>query len=119
MHLDDVYDEVLNVAHGFGVDVDAPMASREFFERIISGFSGTKEELIAYVEAKMPEWFRALSERPDWLQNPEWQFFDGVPMIYIGHVDVPAKNDLFHDQARFFVFWHPQWDETKTVIQVS
>lgn len=119
MDFDSVYDELLDIVTTFGVDVDAPLESREFFEQVVANFFGTREELLTYIRINMPTWFRSVSERPDWLQSSDWQFSNGRPMIFIGQIDVLPNSGLFHDQARFFIFWHPEWDETKTVLQVA
>jgi hypothetical protein len=117
--LDDVYEDALELMAGVGARPDVPLESREFVEAFIAGFRGTREELLAELRRRSVEWFRSLSGVPHWLQEPEWQFNEGRPMIFVGQVDIGKGSGLFHDDAAIFVFFDPVEGETKTVIQVS
>jgi hypothetical protein len=96
-----------------------PIESEEFFATLVSRFAGSKSDFLRYVKENLPSWFRFVSQPPRWLQEAEWQFSRGVPMVFVGQVDVSAGAQWFHDDASFFVFWDPETGETKVTIQVA
>ena len=115
MTLDDVCEELLPIVAEHGA---LPDESQEFFIHIVEGFTGSKEELLAHVRQHAKEWFPSVGELPRWVQNPDWQFWDGKQMAFVGQIDVPQSAGWFHDDASFFLFWDPQSGATETVIQV-
>lgn len=119
MTLDDVYSELLELVSPFGVQLTVPLEAEEFFGRQVESFDGPREELLEYIRAGLPDWFRVVGERPRWIQEAEWQFAGGKPMVFVGQIDVPAGKSVYHDDASFFVFVDPGSGETKTVIQVA
>jgi len=118
MTLDDVYKELLVVASEAGTQIDVPIESEQFFEGLLSGFSGSKDEFIEHVRANIGEWFRCVGEGPRWIQEAEWQFHDGQPMVFLGQIDIPKSAGLFHDDASVLAFLSP-CGVTKNVIQVA
>jgi hypothetical protein len=117
MTLDDVYIDLLAIVSEVGARPDLSTGADKFFEGIIGSFSGSKEELLAYVREHLKSWFCCASEYPAWFQAEEWQYNNGKPMMYIGHTDMPAASYRFETDTRFFVFWDPESGETRTVIQ--
>jgi hypothetical protein len=62
--------------------------------------------VVAWLESSIPQHFLALRKRPEWLQNPEWPFADGKPMIFVGQIDLPKADapNVFHDDTSLYVF---------------
>lgn len=120
MHIDDIYVELLALtSEEVAARPDVPTESWQFFTDIVENFDGSQEELLTFIKAHLREWFRCMDKEPEWIQEPEWQFSDGKPMVFVGQIDFPAHpNGFFHDDASFFVFWNLA-DEVKTVIQVA
>jgi hypothetical protein len=119
MTLDDVYSELLELVSPFGAQLTAPIEAEEFFGREVESFAGSRESLLDHIRTNLPDWFRAVGDRPRWIQEAEWQFSGGKPMVFVGQIDVPAGKSVYHDDASFFVFVDPASGETKTVIQVA
>lgn len=119
MTLDEVYERLLPLVSEAHAQVDVPIESEQFFSDMAENYAGTPEEFLAYVRENLGVWFKAVGERPDWIQEAEWQFSGGGPMVFVGQLDVPADAGYFHDDARVFVFWDPATGETKSIIQVA
>jgi hypothetical protein len=119
MTLDDVYEELLPIVSEVGAQVDVPIESEQFFEELADTFAGSSAEFVEYVRANLRSWFVCLNEEPSWLQEGEWQFANGKPMVFVGEMILPPEKTGLHDDAGFFVFWDRNTGETKTVIQVA
>jgi hypothetical protein len=119
MTLDEVYNDLLSEAASAEIDISSSEDAERFFTEIVTTFEGDKNEFVAYVRAKLPEWFRCITVRPLWIQNADWQFAGGKPMVFAGQFDVSCDAGWFHDDASFYTFWDPEMGDTKTVIQVS
>ena len=103
----------------YGALPDYPSDARDFLQRQLDEFVGTDEQFVSYIRSKSGEWFRSAAGLPPWIQEAEWQYADGRPMLYVGYVGLPENSGWLHDEARFFVFWSPELGMTKVVIQVS
>ncbi len=119
MTLDDVYEELLGMVSEVGAQVSVPLESEEFFSGMVTEFTGSREQFLDFVRENLRRWFRTVHTSPQWIQEAEWQFSDGKPMVFVGQIDVPREKGLFHDDASFYVFWNPVTGETKNVIQVA
>lgn len=119
MNYDDVYLELLTTLSVIGVRPDLPIECEDYFTRMTEEFSGSQNEFINHVRENMRSWFRRLSDEPEWLQEPEWQFHHRKPMVFVGQLTVPHTGEFFTDTAAFFTFWDPDSGETKVLIQVA
>jgi hypothetical protein len=119
MTLDEVYSELLELVSSHGTQLTVPIEAEEFFARQVELFQGSREQLLDHVRASLPSWFRSVGDRPRWIQEAEWQFAGGAPMIFVGQIDVPAGKGIYHDDAAFFLFVDPRSGETKAVVQVA
>jgi hypothetical protein len=117
MNIDDLQLPILLIVTDYGADAVVPIEARQFFENQMNAFQGTEAEFLEYISNQAPSWFQSVSEPPSWIQNQEWQYNEGRPMLYIGHIEVPKSAGLFHDDSRFFVFYDRSDGTTKTVIQ--
>lgn len=95
---------------------DVPLEAEEYFTAVVAAFDD-RGRCRAHLEAIVPGMFTCLRDRPDWIQDPAWQWFKGRPMAFVGSIDAPAGT--FHDDARFYLFWSPEEGVTECVIQVS
>jgi hypothetical protein len=115
----DVEKDIFLLVSEVGVRADIPIESEEFFTAIVENFSGSPDELLSHIKSNLNYWFRHLGKKPCWLQEPEWQFSNGKPMIFIGQINVSNVSQYFQNEAAFFCFWDPETGETKTIIQIS
>lgn len=112
--LDSIYTLLLPVTHERGADVDV-----DFLAPIAETFDGTSEEFVEYVRDRASEWYRSLGDGPNWMQEPEWQYFEGRPMVFVGALERRPRETGLHDDAVFYVFWDPPTGVTQTVIQLA
>lgn len=119
MELDDIFEELLVLVTDYGAQVDVPIESEQFFTTLIEEFHGTQAEFLSFVRDNLPLWFRSVPEHgPSWIQEAEWQFHDGKPMLFLGEIPIPKSAGLFHDDAAVFVFLSED-GVSKSVIQVA
>ncbi|MEZ5303813.1 MAG: hypothetical protein R3F11_24690, partial [Verrucomicrobiales bacterium] len=105
-------DEVSKV----GALPDVPVEAEDYFTNLVSNF--TDLQLFRhYLQSHVPEIYKSLVSYPEWIQDPDWPWENGVPMIFVGSIDPPPGT--FHDEARFFLFWSPTVGTTKCIIQVA
>lgn len=109
-----LWPKLIDIVSQHGADVD-----REFFDNCAQGFHGSEQDFIDFVRKNAAHWYQSLGHSPRWIQEAEWPFSDGRPMIFVGQLDIKGPSTYFHDDASFFLFWNPQNGETKTVIQVA
>ena len=119
MKLDDVYEDLLGIVSCARAQVDVPIESEHFFEALVEGFQGSKEEFLSYVRANIERWFNSVpAGGPNWIHEAEWKFHNGKPMTFVGEVLIPKEAGLFHDDASVFVFLSED-GVTKCVVQVA
>jgi hypothetical protein len=109
---------VLSVCAEHGVDPTSSSQSEIFFAEVVRNAHENRVDLSDAVRDSLVQ-FRSVSEPPSWIQNPDWQFADGRPMVFVGQIKVSAQAGCFHDDASFYVFWDPETGETNTLIQVA
>jgi len=109
---------VLSVCVKRNIDPTSSPEAESFFLTVIREANQNGVNLNEAIRESLNE-FRSVSAPPPWIQNPDWQFTNNRPMVFVGHIDVPAQAGQFHDEARFFVFWDPETGATKTLVQVA
>lgn len=119
MTFDDLYLDLLAVVSEAYARPDVPIESEQFFAKFVEDFKGPPEECIAYIKEHLKDWFQHSGKPPVWIQDAEWQFSGGQPMLFIGQSDVSRTSGLFHDDASFYTFYSPETGELKTIIQIS
>ena len=117
--LDDVYEDLIALVSEVGAQADVPAEAEAFFSELVAAFPGEREEFVQHARKNLRDWFRAVNAYPVWVQEAEWPFSNGRPMVFVGQIDVPAGKGLFHDDAAFYVFWDPETGDTREVIQVA
>ena len=113
---DAMYSNLLAVVSNVGADITSEC--EQFLSELRTTFQGTDEEFVQHVQANVDRWFRVINSFPAWIQNADWQFHRGKPMVFVGETPIPKAAGLFHDDACVFVFLSDD-GVTKCVIQVS
>ena len=116
MTFDEMTDDLFELTGPLAARPDVPLEAEEHFSRVVAAFED-RESCRRHLAEIVPRMFRCLSSRPDWIQGPDWPWFDGRPMVFAGSVEVPPGT--FHDDGRFYVFWSPETGVTNCVIQVA
>lgn len=116
MTFEDAITVLFGVITRYGARPDIPIAAEEFFTDLAARFDDS-DALRRHLEVHAAGWYRCLGDPPDWIQDPDWPWADGRPMVFVGSIDAPAGT--FHDDARFFVFWSPEVGTRECVIQVA
>lgn len=103
----ETYQLVVETARRFSVDPSMSIEAENFFSELVTQYEGDKAGLVDWLEEQIPQYFVAIGERPRWLQNPEWPFADGRPMIFAGQIDWKHEEippEVFHDNTSLYVF---------------
>lgn len=101
MTFDEMIPDLFRILSQAGARPDVPIEAEEFFTRIVSDYTD-RESCCQYIEEHLFDWFRCFQGRPDWIQDPDWPWAGGKPMVFVGSMDAPPG--AFHDDARFFLF---------------
>jgi len=109
---------ILSVCAERNIDPISSAQSEAFFADVVRNANENRVDLIEAVRDSLNE-FRSISEPPSWIQNPDWQFANGHPMVFVGQINVSAQAGHFHDDARFYVFWDPDTGEINSLVQVA
>lgn len=87
----------------------------EYFSELISGREHLKpKELKDYLKEKIKADFRCLKAIPKWLQSPQWPIHEGLPLIFVGQIDI---SGLSHDAAQLYIFFDDRNGEFFTISQ--
>jgi hypothetical protein len=116
MTFEEAIPELFDVIPRYGARPDIPIAAETFFTELVLRFDD-RATLRRHLEEHAAEWFRCLQRRPEWIQDPEWPWAGGRPMVFVGSIDAPPGT--FHDDARFYVFWSPEIGTRECIIQVA
>jgi hypothetical protein len=110
-----VFDTVASVAAKLGFHPMVPLGTDDFLRAIVAAYTGTQEGFKDWFVATASAEYRALGERPRWLQDPEWPLLKGHPMTFVGQVDQRFPTN----RTSFYIFWdQKQTGATRVVIQV-
>lgn len=99
------------ICHEYSVSPFVPFESEIFFRELLTHYSDDPDEasISRWLRQEVEKYFVALSERPRWVQSPEWPFANGKPMIFVSQIDLsvhPGKPiaEFFHDDTSLYVF---------------
>lgn len=110
---DEIYGDVLAAVSNVGADITGDC--EQFLSELRANFTGNDEEFVRHVQENIGRWFQVVTSYPEWIQNAEWQFYKGKPMIFAGEIPIPKSAGLYHDDACVFVFLSEE-GVTKSVI---
>ena len=126
LNFDDItiYTLLLKVCSRYKVDPSSSLEAEDYFRNLLATYDGTFEE-----ESQFMNWldkivsgnFIALNKRQQWIQNSEWPFEDGEPMIFVGQIDISRNSGLasefFHDDTTFYVFIPHSKGKPRVIMQ--
>jgi len=105
-----IRDVIWTVCKRYEID-DGLISVRDFFKELLSTYEGGDEltEFEQWLDREIPLKFPALNKRPLWLQSREWPFANGLPMVFVGQIDIGVENTpdfrkYFHDYTSFYLF---------------
>ena len=85
--------------------------AEEFWRDLWDRYDGPEDDdsRVAWVQDQVPRYFRSLTTLPRWIQNPNWPFAGGKPMIFVGQLDVDVKAgnlaaQFFHHDVSYYLF---------------
>lgn len=114
-----IYNTLLEACIPHQVDPSSSIDSENYFRELLDAYTGTTDmqSVSEWLKNHIKQNFQYLSQLPIWLQNADWQYEDGHPMIFVGQIDIQHDvNKLFHDDTTFFIFYGKQ-GKTKVVVQ--
>lgn len=87
-------------------------------EYVASLLKGTENldagKKVSYLKNILKEKFKFMKKPPKWLQSPAWPIHDGIPLFFIGQLDV---SELYHDKAQLYIFWDKAKERFHEVVQ--
>ena len=110
---------LLDLGIEYGFDPTSSIEMEDFMMSMLSEFSEQNGDLQEWMRSRLKGCFRCVKDSPVWIQNPDWQVESGRPMWFVGQVDIPAAQGVFHDDASFYIFWDNETGAIRCVMQVS
>lgn len=111
---------LLQLGKEFSFDPLSSNESEIYFIKLLEKYKNKNDNdlknLLRIVVAKD---FEVVNKKPEWIQNPEWQFNNGSPMTFVGQLEIKYDRLMLHDDAIFYVFWDREIGITKTIIQIA
>ncbi len=114
---EDVLKILLELGKELKFDPLSSIESEDYFCGLVSDDSGSKEELRESLSKTVQRDFQVMKERPRWIQEAEWQFHNGKPMIFVGQLDSFIHQDGLKREVSFYVFWDFESGTVKTITQ--
>lgn len=118
-----IYELLLKVCSPYGVDPSSSVEAENFFRKLLEQYTGdtAPDHLSSWLSNQITEHFYALASRPRWIQSPNWPVKDGIPMVFVGQIDISVKGTgtamkIFHDDTSFYVFVDRQ-GRPKVIVQ--
>ncbi len=106
-----IYAMLLEVCKHHAVNPSSSLESEKFFRELLLKFVGKFDarNISPWLSENIAKHFIALGERPRWLQDAEWPFFNNQPMVFSGQIDWHVKDNelatkIFHDDTSFYLF---------------
>lgn len=101
------FELLLDACSEFQVDPTSSLVAESFFRNLLQSYSGSQndEAVVTWLNEKLAQNFVSIGDRPHWIQNPQWPFVNGVPMIFVGQLEIKnPPRSVFHDDTTFYVF---------------
>lgn len=119
----DIYSLLLEICAEFQVDPSSSPDSETFFTGLLSSYQGESDtqSIKVWLSEQVKLSFACLKRRPQWIQGFDWQFSQGLPMVFVGQIDIEtdleAQPQLFHDDTSFYVFMSLVDNTFKVIMQ--
>ena len=89
--------------------------SSGYFERLLEQAGERKGKALKdFLKKKILDDYRCLDKKPKWLQSPQWPVEEGIPLVFVGQLDVTPLS-LFHDLSQLYVFFN---EKTKGFVHI-
>lgn len=109
---------LLDLGKDFSFDPLSSNESEKYFIKLLEEYQDNNS-LKDLLRTAVANDFEVADKKPEWIQDPEWQFNDGRPMIFIGQLEIKHNKIRLHDDAVFYVFLDRESGITKTIIQIA
>ena len=110
---------LLDLGRKFSFDPLSCIQSEQYFIALLKKYQDHDDDLQDLLSAVVAKDFEVIDKRPEWIQDPEWQFNNGKPMTFVGQLELEQDKIKLHDDALFYVFWDRETGTTKTIIQIA
>jgi hypothetical protein len=110
---------LLELGREFHFDPVGSTEMEEFFADQFESFHGDEAEFRSWSTSLVTRAFRYTNLPPNWIQNPQWPVSENGPMLFVGQIDCPAIQGVFHDETSFYVFFDPLSGERQTIMQIA
>ena len=109
---------LLELGNEFSFDPSSSIESEKYFLKLLSKYQNNNDDdLVSLLREEIKKEFKVLDKKPEWIQDPEWQFNNGRPMEFVGQLEIKQDKISLHNDAMFYVFWDRETGITKTIIQ--
>ncbi|MDE7431572.1 MAG: hypothetical protein K2N34_06640 [Lachnospiraceae bacterium] len=109
---------LLDLGNEYDFDPSSDIESENYFMELVSKYEFEEDNFMELLRRDIEREFRVIDKRPEWLQNPEWQFNNGKPMEFIGQIDIERNSIGLNSDATFYIFWDRETGETKMIMQM-
>ena len=99
-----------------GVRPDVPLEAEAFTRELLRNYKGGRDTLANWYGEQLELNYRSLDDPPEWIQDPEWAFDGGRPMVFVGQLERTVDR---HGTLVFYIFWNPKTGATKVVTQAD
>lgn len=89
--------------------------STDYFKEILADSLATPAHKVSAIKEKIKKDFEYLKRPPRWLQDPDWPIEDGIPLIFIGDLEL----DRVPGRARIYVFLSKQNNKYTIINQAD
>ena len=127
-YLDDFTSEIpldklkilLQLGKEFAFDPLSCNESEKYFIKLLEKYQDYNDnDLKDLLGTAVAKDFQVVDKKPEWIQDPEWQFNNGNPMTFVGQLETKHNKIRLHDDAIFYVFWDREIGITKTIMQIA
>ncbi|MHA6529393.1 hypothetical protein [Paenibacillus sp. BAC0078] len=109
---------LLQLGKEFSFDPLSSIESEKYFIKLLEKYQGNNDnELKDLLKSVVSKDFEAVDKKPEWIQDPEWQFNNSRPMTFVGQLEIKYNTGRVDHDAIFYVFWDRESGITKTIIQ--
>jgi len=90
-------------------------APSEHFSSILDNDALSDGEKKEHMKAQVKKDFICLKKPPKWIQDYNWPFRNGKPLVFVGQLDLDIE--IFHDKGAVYVFLDSETGDIETVKQ--
>jgi len=85
----------------------------EHFTSILDNNALSDKEKKAQIKEQVERDFVCLKKPPQWIQDVDWPFRNGKPLVFVGQLDLDIE--IFHDKGAVYVFLDRDTGEIETI----